>query len=336
MAITMPDLAAFKAVPLQHKVAMLVLALVGIGVGFYFYVEEPLQAKINSLKIDIAKLDTEINTNKIKIAKLEELKQLNAELQRQLSKNQEYLPPEEEAVTLLKQLSDLGTRIGLDLKLWRPGARAEDSSKLFVRLPVDVEMSGGYHTLALFFDRISKLPRIINVNKIKMGAGKKSGAVCRSRHRSRSRRSPLQPRPHPEGPSRQESETATTHHEKGHSICCRLGSHPAAGRKPCGRGPDDRANAGGHEPVDRRRSEAACPEAQGPASWQSRAGSGPAHCPCCTGQAWNACSYSRHTRTDSCSPCCSPRTQGSAQTGCVARDHDDRCAGRRSPPSRQC
>src|SRR5438105_15137297 len=172
MAITMPDLAAFKAVPLQHKVAMLVLALVGIGVGFYFYVEEPLQAKINSLKIDIAKLDTEINTNKIKIAKLEELKQLNAELQRQLSKNQEYLPPEEEAVTLLKQLSDLGTRIGLDLKLWRPGARAEDSSKLFVRLPVDVEMSGGYHTLALFFDRISKLPRIINVNKIKMGGGK--------------------------------------------------------------------------------------------------------------------------------------------------------------------
>src|SRR5712691_7748453 len=172
MAMTMPDFAAFKAVPLQQKVAILVLALVGIGVGFYFYVEEPVQAQITSLKTDIAKLDTEINTNKIKIAKLEDLKLLNAELQRQLSKNQEYLPPEEEAVTLLKQLSDLGTRIGLDLKLWRPGARAEDSSKLFVRLPVDVEMSGGYHTLALFFDRISKIPRIINVNKIKMGGGK--------------------------------------------------------------------------------------------------------------------------------------------------------------------
>src|SRR5437867_12019657 len=171
MAMTMPDLAAFKAVPLQQKIAMLVLALVGIGVGFYFYVEEPLQEKITSLKSDIAKLDTEINTNKIKIAKLEELKQLNAELQRQLSKNQEYLPPEEEAVTLLKQLSDLGTRIGLDLKLWRPGARAEDSSKLFVRLPVDVEMSGGYHTLGLFFAPIRKLPRVINVNKIKMGRG---------------------------------------------------------------------------------------------------------------------------------------------------------------------
>src|SRR3989454_9131601 len=170
MAMTMPDLAALKAVPLQQKVAMLVLALVGIGVGFYFYVEEPLQAQITSLKSDIAKLDTEINTNKIKIAKLEDLKQLNAELQRQLSKNQEYLPPEEEAVTLLKQLSDLGTRIGLDLKLWRPGARAEDSSKLFVRLPVDVEMSGGGHTFGLFFFRDSKTPPSINANKNKMGS----------------------------------------------------------------------------------------------------------------------------------------------------------------------
>src|SRR2546428_13186124 len=171
MAIAMPDLAAFKAIPLQQKVAMLVVALVGIGVGFYFYVEEPLQAQITSLKSDIAKLDTEINTNKIKIAKLEDLKQLNAELQRQLSKNQEYLPPEEEAVTLLKQLSDLGTRIGLDLKLWRPGVRAEDSSKLFVRLPVDVEMSGGYHTLAPFFYPVGQPPRLLHINKNKIGGG---------------------------------------------------------------------------------------------------------------------------------------------------------------------
>src|SRR5256885_1349935 len=171
MALKAPDLTAFKAIPMQQKVAMLVVVLVGIGVGFYFYFEDPLQATIMNLQTEIAKLDTEITTKKARIAKLEELKQLNAELQRQLTKNLEFLPPEEEAVTLLKQLSNLGTRIGLDLKLWRPGLRGEDSSKLFVRLPVDVEMSGGDHTLALFFYPIGKLPPLINVNKIKMGGG---------------------------------------------------------------------------------------------------------------------------------------------------------------------
>jgi type IV pilus assembly protein PilO len=60
----------------------------------------------------------------------------------------------------------------LDIKLWKPGAMAEDASKLFLRMPVSVEVAGGYHTAALFFDRISKLPRIINVSDLRMGAAK--------------------------------------------------------------------------------------------------------------------------------------------------------------------
>ena len=73
---------------------------------------------------------------------------------------------------LLKQVSDLGIRLGLDIKLWKPGAQAEDPSKLFVRMPVSVEVSGGYHTAALFFDRVNKLPRIINVSDVRMGSPK--------------------------------------------------------------------------------------------------------------------------------------------------------------------
>jgi len=181
MAIQLPDMAAtLKATPMNQKVALLVMLLAVIVGGYYFYFEDPDGMmfsgtdgqKIKILQGEIAKLDTEINANKEKAKNLDALKKLNAELEVQLAKNKEYLPPESEAATLLKQLSDLGIRIGLDLKLWRPGARQEDSSKLFVKLPADVEMIGGYHTLALFFDRISKLPRIINVSKIKMSAGK--------------------------------------------------------------------------------------------------------------------------------------------------------------------
>ena len=172
MALKLPDMSAFKAVPMSQKIALLVLLLGGIGAGFYYMVEEPQQGILTQLRTEIGKLDTEINVNKEKIKNLEQLKKLNAELEKQLAKNQDQLPPEEEAATLLKQLSDLGPRIGLDLKLWKPNPRQEDSSKLFVKLPADVEMNGGYHTLALFFDRISKLPRIINVNQIKMGGAK--------------------------------------------------------------------------------------------------------------------------------------------------------------------
>ena len=172
MALKLPDLATVKAVPMGQKVLLLVLLLALLGAPYYYYVEMPQQETLARLHAEIGRLDNEISTNRLRVQHLPELKRLNEELQKQLARNQEKLPPEEEAISLLKQLSDLGVRIGLDFKLWKPGPRVEDSSRLFVRLPVDVEMSGGYHTLALFFDRISKLPRIINVSKIKMGAGR--------------------------------------------------------------------------------------------------------------------------------------------------------------------
>jgi len=172
VALSFPTMGAFKTIPTVQKLAIVSMVLIGIAALFYYYIENPQQEVLTQLTAEIGRLDQDIQINKAKTRSLEDLKRVNAELEQQLAKNQEQLPPEDEAATLLKQISDLGIRIGLNFKLWKPGARAEDSSKLFVRMPVDVEMNGGYHTLALFFDRISKLPRIINVSKIKMGGGK--------------------------------------------------------------------------------------------------------------------------------------------------------------------
>jgi type IV pilus assembly protein PilO len=180
MAMQLPNMAAFKAIPANQKIAILFLLLAGIVAGFYYFVEDPQSQEIQTLTAAVAQLDKEISTNKEKVKNLEGLKKLTGELGLQLAKIQEHLPPESEAATVLQQLSDLGTRIGLTFKLWRPSPRQEDSSKLFVKLPADVEMVGGYHTLALFFDRISKMPRIINVSKIKMGKGT-AGAVDKDR-----------------------------------------------------------------------------------------------------------------------------------------------------------
>lgn len=168
MALKLPDLAAFKALPLWQRVVAILILPIGI-VGLYYQFEEvPLQDNLARLRTEIGKIDAEINTNRTKVKNLDELKRATAELEKLLAKNKEQLPPEEEATNLLKQLSDLGVRIGLDFKVWKQNPRVEDPSRLFVKLPVDVEMNGGYHTLALFFDRINKLPRIINVAKIKM------------------------------------------------------------------------------------------------------------------------------------------------------------------------
>jgi len=166
------NLDLLRSIPLVQKVGLLLMVLVGIIVGFYYYVAEPKSAEIEGLQVAIGTLDTEIQMLTIKVKHLDELIAASKQLEIELAKKKERLPPEEEAVMLLKQVSDLGIRLGLDIRLWKPSAKSEDASKLFVRMPVFVEVSGGYHTAALFFDRINALPRIVTVSGLKMGAPK--------------------------------------------------------------------------------------------------------------------------------------------------------------------
>jgi type IV pilus assembly protein PilO len=172
MKLPSVNLDLLRSIPWAQKVGLLVMVLAGIIVGFYYYIAEPKSVEIAGLQGAIGTLDNEIQTLTIKVKHLDELIAASKQLEIELAKKKERLPPEEEAVMLLKQVSDLGIRLGLDIKLWKPSPKSEDSSKLFVRMPVNVEVSGGYHTAALFFDRINALPRIVTVSGLKMGAPK--------------------------------------------------------------------------------------------------------------------------------------------------------------------
>ena len=164
------NLDSLRGIPTIQKVALLGLFMAGILVAFYYYIVDPKTVEIEVVQAQVVQLDTEIQNLTIKVKHLDELIAASKQFEIVLAKKKERLPPEEEAVMLLKQVSDLGIRLGLDIKLWKPGAQTEDPSKLFVRMPVNVEVAGGYHTAALFFDRISRFPRIITVSDVKIGS----------------------------------------------------------------------------------------------------------------------------------------------------------------------
>ena len=172
MSLNAISLDSLRSIPTGQKVALLGLLVAGILVGFYFYVVDPKTIELEAVQGQVAQLDTEIQNLTLKVKHLDELVAANKQLEIELAAKKERLPPEEEAVMLLKQVSDLGLRLGLDVKLWKPGTQAEDPSKLFIRMPINVEVAGGYHTAAIFFDRISKLSRIVTVQDVRIGAAR--------------------------------------------------------------------------------------------------------------------------------------------------------------------
>lgn len=166
------NLERLKTLTNTQKFVSLVLMVVILSGVFVWFVFIPKSGEIAQLNDANAGLNNEINIHRIKASRLEELIKENRELQRQLAELKEQLPPEAEVEILLKQVSELGGRTGLDFKLWQPTEKKTNGSGLYVEIPVNVEVAGGYHALGLFFDKISKLPRIVNVANIKMGATK--------------------------------------------------------------------------------------------------------------------------------------------------------------------
>lgn len=163
------NLERLKNLTNTQKFVSLVLVIIIVSGAFVWFVFIPKSGEISVLNAENASLSNEINIHRIKVKRLDELIKENRELQLKLAELKEQLPPEAEVEILLKQVSELGGRTGLDFKLWRPVGKNPNASGLYVEIPVNVEVAGAYHALGVFFDKISKLPRIINVSNIRMG-----------------------------------------------------------------------------------------------------------------------------------------------------------------------
>lgn len=161
-----------NSIPAYQRLIIFALLLVLCLGGFIYVVYLPKQEELATLNKQIADLDKNIRTNQALADRLPQLKEENVKAEAQLAMLQQELPLGPEAVALLKQLAELGVKSGLDFKLWRPGSSHPGGNGLYVEYPVNVEVAGGYHALAGFFDQIGHLQRIVNVNDLKMGQAK--------------------------------------------------------------------------------------------------------------------------------------------------------------------
>jgi type IV pilus assembly protein PilO len=84
------------------------------------------------------------------------------------------LPTSQEIPDLLRNISDLGRRAGLDFLSFVPGA--EIPKDFYAEIPVDIRIKGPYHNLCSFLDAVSKLERIVTVNNISMDKAGEEGS----------------------------------------------------------------------------------------------------------------------------------------------------------------
>lgn len=155
------------------KIAMLAGTILVVFALYYTFVHGPRgEEKARLLEsVELARKERQI-----KFSQAANLPRLQAELRTieiKLNVAMAQLPERKEIPDLLTNLSNKAREAGLEIMLFRP--RAESFQEFYAEIPVDIVVKGGFFNAVTFFDEVSKLNRIVNINHIEFKNAKVSG-----------------------------------------------------------------------------------------------------------------------------------------------------------------
>jgi len=165
----MPTGAFFEKVEklkMIHRILILVGTIVLLAGIFVALVYIPKSKDITRLNQEIAGLEKKINQAKIKARTLKKFEAEQVEVDTQFREALKLLPNQREIPTLLRSITQLGSDANLEFRLFSPNK--EKARDFYIEIPVSMEVSGTYHDVATFFDKVGRMKRIVNILDISM------------------------------------------------------------------------------------------------------------------------------------------------------------------------
>ena len=147
--------------PTPKKVLILVIILCAMAGLYLWRFFLPGQEELSAAQREGSKLENELSNSKAIARDLQKYNEQVARLNEELRNALTQLPNEKEIPEILKTISGLGKESNLEFTLFKP--RPEQPQQFFADVPIDLVALGSYHNVGIFFNKVSKLPRIINV-----------------------------------------------------------------------------------------------------------------------------------------------------------------------------
>jgi Tfp pilus assembly protein PilO len=96
--------------------------------------------------------------------KLKQIEQQLAELKQQLEIEQRIVPDEKMVDQFITMMDGEAVKAGVELRRYK--AKDVKSSQYYSEAPFDLELDGPYYSMLNYFDRVSKLERIVNISDL--------------------------------------------------------------------------------------------------------------------------------------------------------------------------
>jgi type IV pilus assembly protein PilO len=168
--LSLPSLPLEKieAIGRLQRILICVALFLILGGSFYYFFYMPKAEKINDLQDEYEALETKLFTLRATVKNFDKFQKEYEAAQMKFKLALQLLPEKQEIPSLLEGVSRSGKDSGLEFLLFQPGQELQRG--FYAQIPVSIKVSGGYHNIALFFERVSKLPRIVNIVNIAIQA----------------------------------------------------------------------------------------------------------------------------------------------------------------------
>jgi len=155
----------------------LILGVVIAGVliwAFENYLFSDIQKDIKARTNDLQVLQGKVREGKAAEARLPQFREEAERLETELNRLLRILPTARQTDELIKKIKSLTERGNFRLVTFQPQGFVKKD--FYSEWPINVQLEASYHELALFFDRLSRFSRIINVETLTAGALSKRGS----------------------------------------------------------------------------------------------------------------------------------------------------------------
>jgi len=167
-------LSSIVKLPRSKKILILVGVLAVLSGLYGYLIYMPTSEELDKKRTEMGKLETQLRELRTIAANMRRFQAEAAKLREELAVAVAQLPTGKEIPALLANVSNLGKEAGLEFLLFRP--TPEVGREFYAEIPVEIKVKGPYNAVAVFFDKVGKLPRIVNISSLSMeGAREVSG-----------------------------------------------------------------------------------------------------------------------------------------------------------------
>ncbi len=152
--------------PTPFKIIAGVLLFSLIVVGGWYFDHKHQQEELGLVQAKEQELKTAFEFKQKKAANLEGLLAQLEEIKLSFGDLLKRLPDRTEVAGLLVDISQQGLGSGLEFELFKPGR--EFTSDFYVELPIQIRVTGDYHSFGQFISGVADLPRIVTQHNIRI------------------------------------------------------------------------------------------------------------------------------------------------------------------------